>query len=96
MRLAYLEAPRFEGGDGLRTGPIGPCAATIPQRQSTVPEMYLDVLASRLVYMMLRMRRCVWAQSLFVEYRATGQTLSYANAFRLLEETILSARKSLA
>ncbi len=41
-------------------GPVVHALLSDPQRQITVPEMYLDVLASRSVCMM-PMRRCVWS-----------------------------------
>lgn len=46
VRLAYLEAPRLKAVACL--GPVVHALLSDPQRQSTVPEMYLDVLASRL------------------------------------------------
>lgn len=46
VRLAYLEAPRLKAV--ACTGPVVHALLSDPQRQSTVPEMYLDVLASRL------------------------------------------------
>lgn len=46
VRLAYLEAPRLKAVACL--GPVVHVLLSDPQRQSTVPEMYLDVLASRL------------------------------------------------
>lgn len=46
VRLAYLEAPRLKAVACL--GPVVHALLSDPQRQGKVPEMYLDVLASRL------------------------------------------------
>lgn len=46
VRLAYLEAPRLRAVACL--GPIVHSLLTDPQRQNAVPDMYMDVLASRL------------------------------------------------
>jgi Dienelactone hydrolase and related enzymes len=46
VRLAYLESPRLKAVACL--GPIVHCLLNDPLRQGRVPEMYLDVLASRL------------------------------------------------
>ncbi len=46
VRLAYLEAPRLKAVASW--GRWSMRYLSDPQRQSTVPEMYLDVLASRL------------------------------------------------
>ncbi len=45
LRCVWLSgSAAFESGSFAQAS--GPCAIAIPQRQSTVPEMYLDVLAS--------------------------------------------------
>lgn len=46
VRLAYLESPRLKAVACL--GPVVHSLLVEPQRQGSVPEMYLDVLASRL------------------------------------------------
>ncbi|KAA1044125.1 alpha/beta hydrolase, partial [Pseudocitrobacter sp. 73] len=46
VRLAYLESQRLRGVACL--GPVVHCLLNDPLRQGRVPEMYLDVLASRL------------------------------------------------
>ncbi len=46
VRLAYLEAPRLRGVACL--GPIVHGVLSDPQQQAGVPDMYMDVLASRL------------------------------------------------
>ncbi|WP_054180541.1 esterase FrsA [Trabulsiella odontotermitis] len=46
VRLAYLESPRLKAVACL--GPVVHSLLVDPQRQGSVPEMYLDVLASRL------------------------------------------------
>jgi esterase FrsA len=46
VRLAYLESPRLKAVACL--GPVVHHLLSDPQRQENVPEMYLDVLASRL------------------------------------------------
>ncbi len=46
VRLAYLEAPRLKAVACL--GPVVHSLLSDPQRQAQVPEMYIDVLASRL------------------------------------------------
>ncbi|KFC08163.1 alpha/beta hydrolase [Trabulsiella guamensis ATCC 49490] len=46
VRLAYLESPRLKAVACL--GPVVHGLLVDPQRQGNVPEMYLDVLASRL------------------------------------------------
>ncbi len=46
VRLAYLESPRLKAVACL--GPVVHGLLNDPQRQGNVPEMYLDVLASRL------------------------------------------------
>lgn len=46
VRLAYLEAPRLKAVACL--GPVVHALLSDPQRQANVPEMYIDVLASRL------------------------------------------------
>jgi esterase FrsA len=46
VRLAYLESPRLKAVACL--GPVVHHLLSDPQRQQNVPEMYLDVLASRL------------------------------------------------
>ncbi|MFW0766164.1 esterase FrsA [Trabulsiella odontotermitis] len=46
VRLAYLESPRLKAVACL--GPVVHGLLVDPQRQGSVPEMYLDVLASRL------------------------------------------------
>lgn len=46
VRLAYLESPRLKAVACL--GPVVHSLLSDPQRQGRVPEMYLDVLASRL------------------------------------------------
>lgn len=46
VRLAYLESPRLKAVACL--GPVVHCLLNDPLRQGRVPEMYLDVLASRM------------------------------------------------
>ncbi|KNC08417.1 fermentation/respiration switch protein [Klebsiella sp. RIT-PI-d] len=46
VRLAYLESPRLKAVACL--GPMVHTLLSDPQRQGSIPEMYLDVLASRL------------------------------------------------
>ncbi|MFZ3711539.1 alpha/beta hydrolase, partial [Salmonella enterica] len=46
VRLAYLEAPRLKAVACL--APVVHALLSDPQRESTVPKRYLDVLASRL------------------------------------------------
>lgn len=46
VRLAYLEAPRLKAVACL--GPVVHSLLSDPERQAQVPEMYIDVLASRL------------------------------------------------
>ena len=46
VRLAYLEAPRLRAVACL--GPVVHSLLTDPQRQDSVPDMYIDMLASRL------------------------------------------------
>lgn len=59
VRLAYLESPRLKAVACL--GPMVHALLANPQGQGNIPEMYLDVLASRTGMSDASDGRCAWS-----------------------------------